>query len=531
MTRRVPMTNPGLQPPIRLLLVEDDRDSGESLRLMIEKRGALVVWVRSSEEALVEWASGIFDIIVADIRLGGMSGVDLLHHIREKTPEFPFILLTGHDSLETAIRAVRLGANDYLLKPLDEIEALLRPVETAVRHYRLQFHSLAVEKELKESERRLSTLMSNLAGMVYRCRNDPSWTMEFVSGGCRELLGCEPSDLLGNKKVAYEDLIHPDDRGRVRSEVEAALGARTSFRLEYRIITRNGQEKWVWEQGRGVLDNDAGVEILEGFVEDITERRCAEEEIRRLNADLDRRVKERTSQLETANREIEAFSYAVSHDLRSHLRSVEGFSEMLLQDFGDRLGDEGRSDLARVRSAARKMESLIDALLRLSHLTRRELKRESVDLGRVAADVVADLKAAEPKCEAKFILAQGAMAEGDPDMLRVVMQNLLNNARKFSRNQPKAKIEFGIADASDPALRVPNSEMGKRLFYVRDNGAGFNMAYVNKLFGAFQRLHSQSEFEGNGIGLATVQRVIHRHGGEIWAESEVGKGATFYFTI
>jgi PAS domain S-box-containing protein len=518
------------QPPLRLLLVEDDRDSGASLRLMIEKRGALVSWVRTAEEALHEWAGGLFDIIVSDIRLGGMSGVDLLRHIREKSPAFPFILLTGHDSLETAIRAVKLGANDYLLKPLDEIEVLLRPVETAVGHYRLQLHALSVEKELKESERRLSTLMSNLAGVAYRCRNDPAWTMEFVSGGCRDLLGCEPEDLLGNKAVSYEDLIHPDDRGRVRSEVEAALAARVPFRLEYRIRTRNGQERWVWEQGRAVLDSDAVVTELEGFIEDISERKRAEGEIRRLNSELDQRVRERTSQLEAANREVEAFSYAVSHDLRSHLRSIEGFSNLLMQDHGERLGEGGRSDLGRVRAAARKMESLIDALLRLSHLTRRELKREPVDLGRMAADVVADLKAADPKRDVEFVIAQSA-AEGDPDMLRVVMQNLLGNACKFTRHQPKARIEFGIPDPSDPAVRVPNSAMGKKIYYVRDNGVGFNMAYAKKLFGAFQRLHSQAEFEGTGIGLATVQRIIHRHGGEIWAESEVAKGATFYFTL
>lgn len=534
------MTDSGLQPPIRLLLVEDDRDSGESLRLMIEKRGVLVVWVRSAEKALVEWASGIFDIIVADIRLGGMSGVDLLHHIREKTPEFPFILLTGHDSLETAVRAVTLGANDYLLKPLDEIDVLLRPVETAVGHYRLQLHAVSVEKELKESERRLSMLMSNLAGMVYRCRNDQSWTMDFVSGGCRELLGYEPGDLVGNKVVAYTSLIHPDDRSRVRSEVDTALAARAPFRLEYRIITRSGEEKWVWEQGRGRLDSAAAVEELEGFIEDITERRRAEEEIRRLNTDLDQRVKERTSQLEAANLEVEAFSYAVSHDLRGPLRAIEGFSQILLQDSGDRLGDQGRSDLERIRGAVRKMGALIDSLLTLSLMTHREMKRERVDLGRVVAEGAADLKAADPKRDAEFVIAQGEV-EGDPDLLRVAMQNLLGNAWKYSRHCEKARIEFGVlAPAQEESWRMalkfcPDrstiEDRKSQIFFVRDNGVGFNMADVGRLFGAFQRLHSQSEFEGSGIGLATVQRIVHRHGGEIWAEGEVGKGATFYFTI
>ena len=242
------MRDVGPHPAIRLLLVEDDRESGVSLRLMLEKRGVSVSWVRSAEEAIVNWRDGRADVIVSDIRLEGMSGVDFLRLVRESDEAFPFILLTGFDSLETAIRAVRLGAQDYILKPLDDIDVLLRPIQNAVDHHRLLLRSRAMEHDLRESERRLSTLMSNLAGMAYRCRIDDNWTMEFVSDGCRDLIGCEPEDVVENRRVSFGQMIHPDDRARVNKEIMSSIEAGKPFRLEYRIVTQSGLGKWVWEQ-------------------------------------------------------------------------------------------------------------------------------------------------------------------------------------------------------------------------------------------------------------------------------------------
>ncbi len=224
-------------------------------------------------------------------------------------------------------------------------------------------------------------------------------------------------------------------------------------------------------------------------------------------------------QLEAANRELEAFSYSVSHDLRAPLRTIDGFSEALREDCSDRLGQTGEEHLRHIRSAVRKMNDLIDAMLSLSRLTRTDVKRERLDLSGLARTVISELREREPERRVDFVIGEAITAEGDAVMLKAALENLLGNAWKFTGRRDPAKIEFGLLRKADPT------------YYVRDNGAGFDMTYAGKLFGAFQRLHTATEFPGLGIGLATVRRIIHRHGGQIWAEGETGKGATFYFTL
>jgi len=242
---------------------------------------------------------------------------------------------------------------------------------------------------------------------------------------------------------------------------------------------------------------------------EVTARKRVEEEIRNANTELT-----------AVNEELEAFTYSVSHDLRAPLRGMDGFSQALLEDYGDKLDVQGADYLNRVRSAAQRMGVLIDDLLALSRVTRRELNPETVNLSALAEAVVTELRQAQPGREVDFVIAREINVNGDSTLLRLVLENLFSNAWKFTDKQPAARIEFGS-----------NQYEGKPTYFVRENGAGFDMAYADKLFAPFQRLHSADEYPGTGVGLATVQRIIRRHGGDIWAEGKVGEGATFYFTL
>jgi len=263
-----------------------------------------------------------------------------------------------------------------------------------------------------------------------------------------------------------------------------------------------------------------GPPMYTAFIRDITERKRSEQEIHQLNAELELRVLARTAELEAANKELEGFSYSVSHDLRAPLRAIEGFSEMLLEDYGEKLDETGKRHLERVRASTHHMSQLIDNLLKLARISRAEFRKQNVDLSVIAREIAEALCGEQPERKVDFEIAPELMVEGDPQLLRVVMDNLLRNAWKFTSKHPTAQVEVGRARRG-----------GRPVYFVKDDGAGFDMGYAKLLFSPFQRLHRQTEFEGTGVGLATVQRVIHRHGGRLWAEAAVERGATFYFTL
>jgi signal transduction histidine kinase len=282
---------------------------------------------------------------------------------------------------------------------------------------------------------------------------------------------------------------------------------------------RVSQDKDYSVRATGASHDEIG-SLIAAFNEMLEEIQMQQAELRTAHDRLEQRVAERTAQLENANKELEAFSYSVSHDLRAPLRSIEGFSGALLEDCGDQLNDAGKDSLKRIITSTVKMGQLIDGLLNLSRVTRAEIRGRRVDLSSLAGEIVEELRQGENGRRVEAVVADGAVAEGDPALLRAVLQNLLGNAWKFTRKRAEARVEFGVA-----------KESGVTTYFVRDNGAGFDMTYSDKLFGAFQRLHGQTEFPGIGIGLATVQRIVSRHGGRTWATGAPDQGATIYFTL
>jgi PAS domain S-box-containing protein len=333
-----------------------------------------------------------------------------------------------------------------------------------------------------------------------------------------EISGYSAAELIGKNHRIVNSGFHPPE---VFSALWRTISQGNVWHGELKNRRKDGSHYWMRASIVPLMGADGQPQQYIAIRTDISARKQAEEEIRLLNSNLERSVLDRTSELSTANKELEAFSYSVSHDLRTPLRTIDGFSQALLEDYADKLDDQGQDYLKRVRTATQRMGHLIDDMITLSRVTRTEMRRETVDLSALAANVLADLQSREPERQVDWHIEPDLIAQGDIGLLRIVLVNLLCNAWKFTGKTANAKIEFGAL----------NNAEGMTEFFVRDNGAGYDMTYADKLFGAFQRMHAASDFAGTGVGLATVQRVIHRHGGRIRAEGAVGKGATFYFTL
>ncbi len=314
------------------------------------------------------------------------------------------------------------------------------------------------------------------------------------------------------RNAIYQDWIervHSDDRARVEAALQAAVRGERDYDLEFRIYHTDGELRWIKATALVQRDAMGNALCMTGINYDITEVKQAEATILQT-----------TVQLQASNRELEAFAYSVSHDLRAPLRAIDGFSQALLEDYGDRFDDEAKDYFARIRHNVQRMGNLIDDLLSLSRVSRFEMQCRTVNLSELVQDQAHELQMSDPQRQVEFVITQGAIVAADPTLMRLVITNLLENAWKFTSHHSSARIEFGIIKQNEQSI-----------YFVRDDGAGFDMAYAAKLFGVFQRLHNTHEFPGTGIGLATVQRIIHRHGGQVWAEGMIEHGATIYFTI
>jgi len=418
-------------------------------------------------------------------------------------------IAAGHpDGEATSLRAaladqgVRSRTAALLDKAGDRIPVMLgaarideddEPLGVVVTAHDIRDH-VAAERALRDSEERYRTLVDNaLVGIGIH----QDLKMVFANKELERMGGYEPGELIGKPIL---DLIHPDYRDEiVRRAQRRQSGQDEPSTYEMPLLTRTGATLWVMISNALVEYGGHAATLI--CVADITESRMRRE-------------------LEEANRELESFSSSLSHDLSAPLRSIEGFSEALLEDYADSLDETGKDYLRRIYAAGERMDQLLADMVRLSRLSGGEMRDELVDLSRFIHELADELQAREPSRQVRFVIADDVTVTGDPFLLRTAMDNLIGNAWKFSSKHPSATIEFGVTQQG-----------GEPVYFVRDDGAGFDMRYVHKLFAPFQRLHSASEFTGTGMGLAAVERIIRRHGGRIWAESEVEHGATFFFTL
>jgi PAS domain S-box-containing protein len=370
--------------------------------------------------------------------------------------------------------------------------------------------------------RLLETAVSRLNDIVIIAKAEPSGEsgprIVFVNDAFERYTGYSRHDALGNSPRL---LLGPKSQCAELDRIHAAVKKWQPVRAEIVSYTKAGQALWLEIDIAPIADESGRFTHWVSVGRDITERRRQQEEILSLNNDLEERVQLRTAQMQVANKELESFSYSVSHDLRSPLNTINGFSHLLTKIDGNHVSEKGRHYLNRIRAGAQQMGELIEGLLTLAQLSREQIKSERVDLSAIARRIARDCREREPERQAQMHIQDGLSAHGDPRLLSAVFHNLLGNAWKFTSRQVLARIDVGSELGAD----------GDTLFFVRDNGAGFDMAFAHKLFGTFERLHSPEEFPGSGIGLATVKRVIERHGGRVWAESRLNEGATFYFTL
>lgn len=371
-------------------------------------------------------------------------------------------------------------------------------------------------EQLRESKMRFEHLFQD-APVGYHSFG-PDFTIIDINKSELNLLGCSREEVIGKK--TWGDLIAPEDIPTFEHHKKDLLEKGYVENLQYSIVRKDGTRRSVILNARAFFDEQDRLLYTLGNVVDMTERVRAQEEIRKLNLSLEEKVRDRTRELEMANRELESFAYSVSHDLRAPLRGIDGFSQALVEQYAEKLDQRALQYLNRVRGATQRMGLLIDDLLSLSRITRKELKKEPVDLGAISTEILESFREKEPGRQADFKVARNLTATGDANMLRIMMQNLLDNAWKYTSTRERTRIEVGMEEME-----------GKKTMFIRDNGVGFNMKYHDKLFVPFQRLHTQEDFPGTGIGLATVQRIIGRHGGSIRAESNENEGAVFYFFL
>ncbi len=525
---------------LRVLHLEDNALDAFFVRRALEQNGfdAEITLVGRLETFLHEIDRADLDLVMCDNGLPGLSGDDALEIIRKRRPEVPFIFVTGAATETQVMTRLKKGATDVILKgqSWQLINAVRRAIEAsanarpasptrerammrlvnAVQELSLARSLDAVRSIVRSAARELTG--ADGASFVLRDGDQCHYADEDAIGplwkGLRfPMSRCISGWVMLNKQpVAIED-VYADPR--IPADAYRPTFVKSLVMVPIRMDDPIGAIGNYWASYHKATAEE--IELLQTLANTTA---VAMENVQ-LYAELEQRVTDRTRQLEAANRELEAFSYSVSHDLRAPLRSISGFTQLLSEEYKGQFDEQASFYFGRVRSETERMNRLIDDLMRLAKFARVEIRHETVDLSAIAQEEAARLQAADPERKVEMKIQPDLNAKGDPGLMRVVVENLLSNAWKYSSKQPDAVIEFGAQTGAS----------GPPVFYVRDNGVGFEASRAGKLFAPFQRLHGADEFPGNGVGLATVQRIIHRHGGSIRAEAESGKGATFFFTV
>ena len=507
--------NDALRRRVRELEAQRDASGGVGFRAMFDAAHDGILVARVSDQAIVLGNARAARMLGCDVADISTLRIHDLHPPEELPHVLDLFARQARREVEVAANlTVRRRDGSQFLADITSAPVLLDGEPCVVGYFRDVTDRNQALAALRQSEERWASVLDHSPFGIHMYDLTADDRLLFVGAN-----------------QAADRILGVDNRRFIGQTIEEAFPALVSTEIpdRYREVARTGQGRTTqhvqYEDGqiRGAFDVHAFLtgprRMVAAFIE-VSELRRAMEAIRTLNDELERRVEDRTAALRVANRELEAFAYSVSHDLRAPLRGIDGFSGALLEDCAAKLDGKGLHYLDRIRENTRHMARLIDGLLTLSRVSRHEMATAPVDLGELARDLLRGMQEQEPRREVRVVVGGGLAVEGDPRLLRSMMANLLSNAWKFSRHAEEATIEVGAEDHDD-----------RRAFFVRDNGAGFDASYSGKLFGPFQRLHAPHEFEGVGIGLATVQRVVQRHGGRVWAESAVGRGATFYFTL